>query len=373
MKIATITCQHVYNYGATLQAYALQHYLESLGHDVEIISYLPTYKHRYDLHHISKNRKAYKLFFWCKPILNKFAEHYNKKILTTIGRKPVFDAFDKDYLHLTATPYYNVDELRVNPPAADVYIAGSDQIWNTDGQNGRDPAYYLDFGTAKKISYAASFAVSEVADEWKPFVKQQLSHFSAISVREKTGLKILENLGYSGENVVDPVFLLSAEEWIKALNLKPVKKDYIFLYDFLHNNDAMRTYALQLKQQTGLPIISINDLDTTDYADVNINDAGPREFLQYILGARYVICESFHATAFSLIFHKQFATWPLATQKNSSRMTDLLSLVSLSSRFHSQELKQIQTDINWEYIDTKLSDSAQKSKFFLLQSFDSKN
>lgn len=373
MKIATITCQHVYNYGATLQAFALQYYQESLGHEVEIISYLPTYKHRYDLHYISKNRKAYKLFFWCKPILNKFAEHYNKKMLTTIGRKPVFDAFDKDYLHLTATPYYNVDELRKNPPAADIYIAGSDQIWNTDGQNGRDPAYYLDFGTAKKISYAASFAVSEVADEWKTFVKQQLSHFSAISVREKTGLKILENLGYSGENVVDPVFLLSAEEWIKALNLKPVKKDYIFLYDFLHNNDAMRTYALQLKQQTGLPIISINDLDTTDYSDVNINDAGPREFLQYILGAQYVICESFHATAFSLIFHKQFATWPLATQKNSSRMTDLLSLVSLSSRFHSQELKQIQTDINWEYIDTKLSDSAQKSKFFLLQSFDSKN
>lgn len=371
MKIATITCQHVYNYGATLQAFALQHYLESLGHEVEIISYRPTYQHRYDLAYIPESRKLHKLTHWCSQLERLAARYWvNKNVPAMFPRRDAFDIFDENYLHLTPTIYNNVDELRRNPPQADIYVAGSDQIWNTDGPNGRDAAYYLDFGTAKKFSYAASFAVSEIADEWKPFVKQQLPHFSAISVREKTGLKILGDLGFAGVNVVDPVFLLSAEEWKKALDLKPAEGNYIFLYDFLHNDMEMRDFALEQRRQTGLHLLSVNDYQATDYADENVNDAGPREFLQYLLGAKYVVCESFHATAFSLIFHKQFATWPLVGQRNSSRMTDLLKSAGLISRFNAKTVGDIASPVRWEEVNGKLSGNINSSKDWLISNLE---
>lgn len=366
MKIATITCQHVYNYGATLQAFALQHYLESIGNDVEIISYRPSYQHRYDINYIDERRKAYKLFHGYKPLLRLVAHYWvNRDMPQMFPRRNAFDAFDTKYLHLTTTHYYNIRDLRSNSPQADTYVAGSDQIWNTETHNGQDPAYYLDFGNAKKISYAASFATSNLSENWKPFVKYHLSHFSAVSVREKTGLKILESLGIKGVEVVDPVFLLTAEEWIKALDLTPTSGKYIFLYDFLHDNEDMRHMALDLKQQTGLPLISVNDYRPTNYADININDAGPREFLRYLLGAHYVICASFHATAFSLIFHKPFATWPLMKQNNASRMIDLLESMGLLEHYRPKETVTF-SNINWKMVDEKLRKYSETSKKWLI-------
>ena len=345
MIIKTITCHNVYNYGASLQAYALQHYLESLGNEVEIIDFQPWFhQDRYNPFYMTKGRKLYDICKACPPlkyVLVPLKEHRRlRDMITTWGRKKAFDKFTSEYLHLTRR-YETSDELRNDPPKADVYVAGSDQIWNTESNNGKEPGYYLDFGTAKKISYAASFAISRINEKWKPFVKQQLSHFAHISVREKTGLKILEDLGFKdARQVMDPVFLLDRAEWSslakesKDYGLKD--KGYILVYDFLYD-ERIEALTKKIAKQKRLPIVSVNDFKPLPYADKNINDAGPLEFLSLIEHADTVVCSSFHATAFSLIFQKPFYVFPLKNQNNSSRMEDLLSTINLTERFLSKD------------------------------------
>lgn len=369
MKICTMTCHHVYNYGATLQAFALQHYLESLGHEVEIIDYrLPSHR-RYDLSYIHPSGRLYqiskKLPFLKWPI----RLYRNIDQIKTWGRKKSFDKFDANYLHITENTYRTIEELRGNPPKADMYIAGSDQIWNTNMPNGNSPAYYLDFGDKDKrrISYAASFGISEISDDCKSFVKEEVGNLDAVSVREVSGLKILEKLGFSNVDVVcDPVFLLSKEEWqntssrSKRYNLE--KGSYVLAYDFI-DDERIEKYCLQLSIDTGKKIVSVNDLGYRKYADVNINDAGPLEFVSLIDGAAFVVSNSFHATAFSIILEKEFYTFNLKSQCNSSRMTDLLTIVGLMERFQSDK---VLPTIDYFEVANKLNQYISKGKIFLV-------
>lgn len=367
MEIRTITCQHVYNYGATLQAYALQTYLEKLGHNVEIIDYrLPTHM-RYELFTPYPEGKLY-------PILKRFpllcyiyCPIRNRKMYYTWGRKKSFDKFDQDYLHLTKVKYKTINELKSHYPVADIYIAGSDQIWNPEFLNGTDEGYYLNFGcnSTKRVAYAASFGVNELSQSQQSFAAQHLKRFDRISVRELSGLKILNNLRIKAELCVDPIFLLTKMDWINGLHLTPEQEDYIMLYDFTHDDETMRDFVLNLSREKGLKIVSVNDEAKTPYADIQINNAGPKEFLQYILNSKYVICNSFHATAFSIIFHKNFATFPLKKFKNSSRMEYLLQTVGLSRRFSPIENKVLNDSIDWNNVDMKINNNIISSKNFL--------
>lgn len=368
MNIKTITCHHVYNYGATLQAYALQEYLESIGHDVEIIDYRLPSQTRYQLFMPYPKGKIYEIikkFPWLRYIL---CPYRNRKMLYTWGRKKAFDKFDAEHLNITSVTYHTIEEIRKNPPAADIYIAGSDQIWNTDSANGIDFGYYLDFGdkNIKRISYAASFGVNKIKNDLKNFVANELCKFDKISVRETTGLKILNEFGLNGTLVVDPVFLLSKEQWITSFNLKSnnVEK-YILLYDFLHDDPNLRNFAKSLSSQTGLRLLSVNDISKASYADIQINNAGPTDFLQYILNAEYIISNSFHATAFSIIFHKEFVTFSLISQNNSSRMSDLLEDLKLTERLCPQSINVLNNLVNWDKVENCLSQKIMHSKKFL--------
>lgn len=369
MKIKTITCHHVYNYGATLQAFALQSYLESQGHEVEILDYRLPGMVRYEW--FAKYPPLRGTIAKCVRILPFLIYIYyplkRRSNLKWWGRKKAFDKFDKTYLHISVPTFRTIEEIRQFSPKADLYIAGSDQIWNTDMQNGLDEGYYLDFGSAetKRISYAASFGISEIPNELKSFVASHLRKFNKISVREATGLKILQDLGIDGIQVVDPVFLLSKREWMTRLDLKETLKDYIFLYDFTHDDQSIQSFALDLKKQSGLSLVSVNDYGETPYANKQVNNAGPKEFLQLLMNARYVVCNSFHATAFSLIFHKDFATFPLVRQRNSSRMSDLLKSVGLIERLKPVKTESLKHSFDWELVDSRLSRPIAMSKQYL--------
>ena len=375
MKIKTITCHHVYNYGASLQAYALQHYLESLGHEVEIIDFNPWFHcDRYNPFWIPKNAigraasiiKKFPLlrYIWCPY------KAYRGGMFKTWGRKAAFDAFEKEYYHLTSIKYFSSEELMQNPPMADAYIAGSDQIWNTFSNNGKEPGYYLDFGNdqTKRISYAASLATNSIKDECKDFIKEKLAKFSSISVREKTGASLLADLGISNVSVVlDPVFLLDKREW-KQLSLKGYlyglsHESYVLVYDFLGNDDNMISFVKAYAKEKSLKIVSINDFSERGYADININNAGPLEFLSLIDNAACVIASSFHATAFSVIFQKEFYTFSLKGHHNSSRMLDFLSSLGLQDRMNPT-LMQVST-INWVKISLVLDKRKDESFAFL--------
>lgn len=370
MVIKTITCHNVYNYGASLQAYALQKYLEFLGHDVEIIDFQPYFhQNRYNIFYIPKSSRFYAICKKIPMLACLYNLQKNFSMFKTWGRKKKFDKFTENYLKLTTTQYETSKQLQANPPKADIYIAGSDQIWNTNSDNGKEPAYYLDFGDKdiKKYSYAASFAIPDIDETLKNFVKSKVSNLNKVSVREETGVNILKKLQIEATHVIDPVFLLSKEDWeklVKKANISNFPKNYILIYDFLLDKQIKHA-ALYFKKIYKLPIISINDFNTISYADVNINNAGPLEFLNLIYNSEVVISSSFHATAFSIIFEKKFYVYPLAGQNNSSRMTDFLSDLNLIERFKP---KHISLDsIDYKSVNKLLNEEIKSSKTFIDQ------
>ena len=375
MKIKTITCQHVYNYGASLQAYALQHYLESLGHDVEIIDFNPWFHcDRYNPFWMPKNAIGRAANIIKKVPFLKYLWYpfkaYKGGMFKTWGRKAAFDAFERGFYHLTSIKYYSSEELKQKAPKADVYVAGSDQIWNTFSENGKESGYYLDFGdeTVKRISYAASLATSTIKEECKDFVKNKLARFSSISVRETTGAKLLAELGVNDVSVVlDPVFLLDKTEWrqlsVKG-NLYGLAPDsYLLVYDFLGNDANMSSFVREYAKTRSLKVVSINDFSERDYVDININNAGPLEFLALIDNAACVIASSFHATAFSVILEKEFYTFNLKGYNNSSRMQDFLSSIGLQDRMNPANSSL--SNIDWKGVSSILADKIQTSKKFL--------
>lgn len=363
-----MTCHHVYNYGATLQAYALQHYLQTLGHEVEIIDYrLPSHR-RYEWSYIHPMGRLYNLSQKIPLLKWPICIYRNWNFLKTWGRKKAFDKFDKQQLRITDKTYWTTEELRSAPPKADIYIAGSDQIWNTDTPNGKMPGYYLDFGdnNIRRISYAASFGVAKIAVECEDFVRNEVGKLDAVSVRENSGAKILADLGIKEVEVVcDPVFLLSQNEWSKLAGQSRTynldKDSYILLYDFI-GDKKIETFARKMSQITGKPIVSINDFENRTYATFNINNAGPLEFLGLMKNASAVVCNSFHATAFSVIFEKDFYSFPLKTQNNSSRMRDFLNIIGLQGRFNQE---QQLPKIHYEQARTSLLEYIGKGKHFL--------
>lgn len=324
MKIATITCHDVYNYGASLQAYALMHYLEGLGHQVEIIDYKPSYLSGH-----------YRLLAAESPLVGKSRLKAILYVLVklpgrlmTMRRKWAFDRFRDGYLKLTSTRYGNFSELRDNPPQADCFIAGSDQIWNTLRPNGKDPAFYLMFAPAGTIraSYAASIATDVVDKGDQSLMRDGVSALNHVSVRESTAVKILEGMGISKiTHVLDPVFLVSRETW-RDIGVDHHGQGYVLVYDF-DESDEVRRVATELADKRGLRIYSVSQ-GRYAYAHRKFPYAGPAEFVSLIRDAQVVVTNSYHAIVFSLIFGVDFYTAGREETINS-RMADLLGLLQL--------------------------------------------
>lgn len=361
MRIKTITCHDVYNVGASLQAYALVTYLRSLGHEAEIIDYKPDYLSNH-----------YRLWGLNNPIYDKpmLRELYNLvklpgRIKARCGkRKKYFDEFTREYLPITPWRYTSNDDLKRNPPEADVYFAGSDQIWNCFFQNGRDPAFYLDFAPEGciKASYAASFATEDVAEEWKPQIRQWLSGLDSISVRESSGVEIVERLGIPGAvQVLDPVFLLDHKAWASIEQTPKYIEPYVLIYDFDRNPEIVR-FARKLADENGWKLYSVLSCEGCDRC---FSQQGPREFIGLVHHAEFVVSNSFHATAFSLIFQKQFVVFNRSESINT-RMRDVLELVGLTNQLITGSDQRLQ-EINYTEIDEKLNCAIKKSKRYIAE------
>lgn len=357
MQIKTITCHDVYNLGASLQAYALAAYLKDCKHDVQIIDYKPDYlSYHYSLTWVP-NPKFDHPFIRQAYLLAKLPGRLKAKRSL---RKKRFDAFRNEYLSLTAQRYSSIEALQRNCPEADAYIAGSDQIWNPIFQNGKDPAFFLEFApnNKKKISYAASFSVDDLDKMDTERILPWLKRMDAISVRETSGVTLLDRMGLDGVQVVDPVFLLKKEQW-EDIAICPDMKGYILVYDF-DNSSLVHSIASTLANKTGKKIVSVFPMDIADQV---WSDIGPQEFLGAILNADCVISNSFHATAFSLIFQKDF--YVVNRKENiNTRMRDLLGSLSLSDRLISK-LPEDKDPLDWDAVQEKLDAQISVSKIFL--------
>lgn len=363
MKIATITCHDVYNYGASLQAYALQEYCKAQGCQYVIIDYKPDYLSRhFNLWGIANP-------IYDKPLLRQLylLAKLPQRIMA-LKKKRRFDAFTRRFLSLSSSRYLSNIEIKNNCPDADLYIAGSDQIWNTFFPNGHDPAFYLDFVNrgAQKISYAASFATDRIYQNAESFVAKQIQNFDAVSVRETSALLLLQKLGCNdGIVVADPVFLLDCDQWSSIVEPpRPNRKKYILLYD-CERSPLMKDLALDLKRKTGLPIYSVA-ATYGSYADSDYSLSGPLEFLKLISESEYVLANSFHALAFSLIFRKKFFIANRSENINT-RMVDFLSYLKLSDRLISDPDFISTDEVDFVSVSKILSGLVERSRTFLNQ------
>jgi polysaccharide pyruvyl transferase WcaK-like protein len=345
MKVLTITCHDVYNHGASLQAYSLMKYLQKCGHDARIIDYKPDYlSNQYNLLSIDNPK-------WEKNMLTKLLYLALKfpLRLRELQRKKEFDHFKSKYLCLTDFHYKSNNDLKENLPEADVFICGSDQIWNSLHQNGRDPAFYLDFVPNDRIkaSYAASFAINEIEDKHKDFVREKVASLDKIAVREKSGIEILNRLNIkNGVNVVDPTLLLTKEEW-NTLGQKKFNDDYILVYDF-DKSSLIRNLAIEIAKRKGCKIYSVNT-GKIDYADRYFKFVGPDTFLSLVRDSKFIISNSFHAAVFSVIFEKNFI---IVNRKEAinTRMKDFLEDLNLQDRLvsDSNSFKTLLNDIDYD-------------------------
>lgn len=358
MRICTITCQNAENYGARLQTYALSTYIASQNHEVKVIDYCPDYMTFHT-----------KLWYWPRLIsIKQWAKLFLQVLQrrNDIRRHRAFDLFSATHIPLSIMKYYDVEQLRECPPIADVYIAGSDQIWNTQFHNGNDAAYYLDFGdkNIKRISYAASFATKSLANGTSEFVKTKLKNFDVISVRESSGLKILYELGYTGHLVVDPVFLLSAKEWDDIAITYNNNEHYILVYDFMGSN-VMKIISKRLASLLGCKIYSVGS-HRLHYADKNFLFCSPETFISLIRQSKCVISNSFHGTVFSMVYRRNFFVVKREDGLND-RMDNILNRYNLTDRMIDLNVSNetLINPIDYINVEKPLHSDIEYSKAFL--------
>ncbi len=371
LNIGIITIVHVNNYGAELQAFALQKKLNMLGFNAEIINYLfyknPKFKKTKKSQPFTKLTLSQKIKEFLYPYVKsiKSIPYYKQKQL----RDKKFSDFHKKYTKQSQV-YNSIDALYKAQFKYDVYIVGSDQVWNPNTNTNIEP-YFLTFApkNSLKLSYASSFGVNSIKDNDKPYYKKLLDNLSFISVREKSGVQIVqETANKNGTWVVDPTFLLSKTEWSEFSVQPNINEPYLLMY-VLTDSNYIANLARQIAKEKGLKIVRIckNAFVEDTSADVlNIVDAGPEDYVGLFSKASFVITTSFHGTCFSVNFNKPFYTVLKKNKLNNSRQIDLLNDLGIEDRIlYVDDAYPENKDINFTDVNYKLKAKINESVAFL--------
>lgn len=347
MKIGILTLwDTIDNYGQQLQIYAAQTYLKKQGHEPFLIKY----NRLTELFSESKPRKALHVFNpsfvigYIKRHIFKVAPPATKNIWIERG----FSKFRDTYIASTKNEYNSLKELRKNPPAADAYLTGSDQVWNIWGKKGFNAnvkkitkAFMLDFGDKNAIrgSFSASWGRTELTKEEISFREKLFKKFDYVSVREKSGIGLCEQCGYKGAHwTVDPTLHLKKEDYEPLLktseNRYLGKKNYIFFYYLNNGGDFNVDSVYEYAKSKGLEVIYVSG--NGDIADGHKKDyPAVEEWLYLVANADYVVTNSFHCCVFALLLEKRFAairmTGPLAGM--NTRIDSMFEVCHVSPRY----------------------------------------
>lgn len=351
MKIGIITFHWATNYGAVLQAYALQKYLSQHGYDVKIIDYIPyTYE-----------KKIIKCFITKRPwrIPHNLLEYRKERSIST---------FRTANLNLSIK-YQSVECIKKNPPEYDVYICGSDQIWNPSftatGERKHTLGYFLDFGPVKvkRIAYAASFGCTQYPEALAKIVAPIIAKFDAVSVRENCGRKIANQMGIKDVWLLpDPTLLLRERDY-ECLLLSPerIKYNYSLFFYSLHTGQKTIQKIKKVISRRLLPKI----------IDVRSKNMGIEAWLTFIKVSRFVVTNSFHGMVFSILFRKPFIVVPVegSSAGMNDRIYTLLGKVGLEERILIHPDESRITDlfdqaIIWEGVEDKIDSLRNEARLF---------
>lgn len=357
-KIRILTFHYAHNYGAMLQAYALQKVLsKNEENEVKFIDYRK-----------SNIENSYKIFkpirknipMWFKDNFNSLKYYTSKKL-----RYNNFNEFLYGKLNLTER-IHSIKELE-SLSKADMYITGSDQVWNTNIVRELSDIYTLNFksNSGKKIAYAASVGDANLIVENAEEYKNKISNINYISVRENDAKIELEKIiNKNIELVLDPTLLLSVDDWNNEIkNYTNITDEYILAYVVNPDSEYIKIVN-DLSQKTGLKIIHFG-LENPGYNNVfkSAYTEGPLDFINYIKNAKYVVATSFHATVFSILFKKKFFIVP--HRKTGARVTNILKQLGIEGRAFSslEDFKNIDYNFetDWKIVEKKLEDERKKS------------
>lgn len=309
--IGIITMHAIDNFGSYLQTVALHNYLKKKGYLPTIIDYaypnrlhLTTGKSHLNIAEVQPKLTLASFFEKVRARLTMFLFKTAEKRLT------LFKSFYNKYVNFTRY-YATADDLVTDVPDFDIYIAGSDQIWNPEFV-GKDTSFLLSWApdNRKKISYSSSFSISEIPFEYKNTYKKLLRRFEHISVREDSNI-CKELLGHDVPVTLDPTFLLTKSDWTMYFDKKPlVNGEYIFCYILNYKFNPypyVKDLINKIAELTGYKVVIIDGpRNMIDKGWGNIHDIGPAEFLNLMYNSKFIVTTSFHGTAFSINFEKDF-------------------------------------------------------------------
>lgn len=361
MKIGIITFHRAINFGAVLQAVALECVLQKLyaEDDIEMIDYRnPLTERIYRPNYISKKRLM-------KSVISMPLQYHTKKI-----KREKFLRFNEKYLKMSKRHFETMKQLEEAEKQYDCFITGSDQVWSMECTE-FDEAYFLSFvkDNKKKNSYAASFGFNTIPLGYEEEYKKRLAGYNHVAVREDSGKKILEELlpdEYKNISVtLDPTLLLTKEEWGRFTKTIKKEKKYILLYAV--RRPQFFDFARELGQKTGYEILYINDRKILGEKGIKyLQGIGPDEFLGLFQNAEYIITNSFHGTVFSILFQKEFWVETNSYGMNNNRAKSLIKRLGISGRDLSEK-REWNTKINWEKVEQVLKENKQKSLEYLQQ------
>jgi hypothetical protein len=371
MRVKILTYHFSDNYGALFQAYGLREWFRKKGIEADFVNYHPLYVEEgghfdaiLDLRKWRKNLTiAYlKVSNWFWIVKGNKEQHAR------------FEAFRREHLGVRGERLYEAEDLS-SVSKTDLFVCGSDQIWNPSVQKGLDPVYFLDFESARKarrISYAPSFGRSTLSKEYHDEAGKLISKLDGISVREKSGVDIVRSVSNcEAVCVPDPTILLGDFSELIG-NTSPSSDKKVFCYA-LRTSDVIREVAEYVAKENGAKIISPTSSRQRWAPIGEAVEPGPAEWLRMVASSTFVVTNSFHGVALSLILNRPFFAVALPGKKGAmnERVQNLLRSTNMLSRIVSTsdpaEIEKVmKQEIDWESVNQHLADLRDVGERFLL-------
>ena len=371
MKLALLSFHNAANYGAALQAYALQKCLLIRGYNCEYINYINKHrKYSYDMSYhivtslINRSFKSAIAYLCGSPFM------YLRKLR--------FKKFYKKNLIITSKIYRSAVEASSLNTLYDKFIVGSDQVWNLEN-NGNDMSFLLSFvdDTKKKISYSSSFGVSSIESRFLLEYKKYLADIKYLSTREQKGVEIIKDLiGRDATLVVDPVYLLSKENWLKLVDNSRKKEAFVFFYT--NKPLQMENFLDKTKYPMNNKKIYLLARNTkiADFLSPKVRvkyTMSPTDFLTTINDAELVVSASFHCISLSIILNKPFIAILVGDEGKDSRLLSILNYLGLQHRIYRDDmtLEDVMRPIDYDNVNDKIELFKKSSIEFLISSIES--
>lgn len=376
MKVGLLTYHFSDNYGALFQAYSLRKWLHDRGVEAEFVNYHPTY-----VEEGGALDRPWKPALWRKnaTILYIKQAHLRRRLFGDRAQKARFDMFRREVLGVSGPRLLQEDDLTPEMAHYDLLLCGSDQIWNPSIQRGLDPVYFLDIPGSNhihKVAYAPSFGRTEIEPIYHTQLNRLVSGLHGISVREATGLDIMETAGITRDRalvVPDPTILLGGFDALldSGPEAQAVPDDSVFCYA-LRTDETIREVAEEAARLTGRPLRAPRSTHQR-WRDIGAGiSPGPVEWLQTLARACTVVSNSFHGVALSLVLNRPFIAVGLPGKRAgmNARVKNLLTIAGLTDRMletpdPAAVRALMAAPIDWDSVNARLAAVREEAEAYL--------